>query len=140
MGAGQWTTQYCRRCQTGSEATGIRYHSNIILEKPHVLVGKLVDANGRPVSRAKIRAVPFNNSIVRSVGRYVYLPEQWFTTETDVNGNFVFDNLALDIRVFFWVKAPGWNLEYVIHKSDYYRSISNKVGQTDIRLVLLNVL
>src|SRR4030042_4830887 len=51
---------------------GIKYHSNIILEKPSTLAGKLTDTNGKPVTRAKIQAIPMSGSIPHFVRSTVY--------------------------------------------------------------------
>lgn len=83
---------------------------NLILEKPGVLSGKLVEADGSPVAGANIRAVPKNHYLYRLRQRQILGPEEWFTTKTDAQGNFTFDYFAPDVSADFMVEAPAGRL------------------------------
>jgi len=107
----------------------------IILEKPCVLAGVVADINGNPIAGATIRAVPKTSYLRRLRQSPILAPKQWFTTQTDDNGTFRFDNFAADVSSDFWVEAPGWAsvYEYTTH---WTSSCGFEAGRTDIRLVL----
>ncbi len=107
----------------------------IILEKPGTLAGTVVDENGNPIAKAKVRAVPKTSYLSRLDQRPVLAPEQWFTTQTDAKGNFSFNNFAPDVSADLWVKAPGWSSVYQ-YTTQWTSSCGFEVGRTDIRLVL----
>jgi protocatechuate 3,4-dioxygenase beta subunit len=108
---------------------------NIILEKPGVLAGRLVDANERPIANTKVQAVPVTSYSSRLRDREIYAPKDWFTVQTDQDGNFVFKNLAEDVSAGFWVQAPGSELTY---KFARYRmsGFGFDVGRKDVKLTM----
>lgn len=107
----------------------------IVLEEPCVLAGVVADVNGNPIAGAKIRALPKTSYLRRLEQSPILAPKQWFTTQTDDNGTFRFDNFAADVSSDFWVEAPGWAsvYEYTTH---WTSSCGFEAGRTDIRLVL----
>ncbi len=107
----------------------------IILEKPGILNGTLVDESGEPVIGARIQAIPKTSYLSRLRQRPILAPEQWFTTQTDTLGNFSFSNFAPDVNADFWVKAPGRASVYK-YTTYYLSACGFEVGRTDIRLVL----
>jgi len=107
----------------------------IILEKPSVLAGVVADVNGNPIAGAKIRALPKTSYLRRLEQSPILAPEQWFTTQTDDNGTFRFDNFAADVSSDFWVEAPGWASVYQ-YTTHWTSSCGFEAGRTDIRLVL----
>jgi hypothetical protein len=108
---------------------------NIILEKPGILAGKLVDANERPIANAKVQAVPVTSYLSRLNQSEIYAPKEWFTVQTDAEGNFVFKNLADDVSAIFRVQVPGREL---IYKFARYRlfGFGFEVGRKDVKLNL----
>jgi protocatechuate 3,4-dioxygenase beta subunit len=107
----------------------------IILEKPGTLAGTVVDENGNPIAKAKVRAIPKTSYLSRLNQRPILAPEQWFTTQTDAKGNFSFNNFAPDVSADFWVEAPDWTSVYK-YTTYYLSSCGFAVGRTDVRLVL----
>ncbi len=107
----------------------------IILEKPGTLAGTVVDENGNPIAKAKVRAVPKTSYLSRLDQRPILAPEQWFTTQTDAKGNFSFNNFAPDVSADFWVEASFWTSVYK-YTTYYLSSCGFAVGRTDVRLVL----
>ena len=107
----------------------------IILEKPSTLAGTVVDENGNPIAKAKVRVIPKTSYLSRLEQRPVLAPEQWFTTKTDTKGKFSFNNFAADVSTDFWIEAPGKGsvYEYTTH---WTSSCGFEAGRTDIRLVL----
>jgi len=107
----------------------------IILEKPGTLAGTLVDEIGNPVAGAGVRALPKTSYLSRLRQRPILAPRQWFTTKTDVKGNFIFNNLAPDVSADFWVNAPGKSsiYKYTTHSTS---SCGFEVGRSNIHLVL----
>ena len=107
----------------------------IVLEKPCVLAGIVVDEAGNPVAGAKVRSVPKTSYLRRLEQAPVLAPEEWFTTQTNDKGNFSFNNFAADVSADLWIEAPGWAsvYEYTTH---WTSSCGFEAGRTDIRLVL----
>lgn len=117
---------------------GVRERSDnhyIILEKSCILAGVVVDENDNPIAGAKIRALPKTSYLRRLEQSPILAPKQWFTTQTDDNGTFRFDNFAADVSSDFWVEAPGWAPVYQ-YTTHWTSSCGFEAGRTDIRLVL----
>jgi len=108
---------------------------NLILEKPGILSGKLLEADGRPVAEAKVRAVPKNHCLHRLRQRPILGPEEWFTTQTDADGNFTFDYFGADVAADFMVEAPGRSL---VHQftTCYLNGCGYEVEKPQVKLVL----
>jgi hypothetical protein len=108
---------------------------NLILEKPGVLSGRLLETGGSPVAGAKIRAVPKNHYLHRLRQRPILGPEEWFTVKTDAQGKFSFDCLPPDAAADFMVKAPGRSL---VHQftTCYLNVCGYEVGKPEVKLVL----
>lgn len=107
----------------------------IILEKPGILAGTVVDEMDNPIAGAKVRALPKTSYLSRLDQKPILAPEQWFTTQTDAKGKFSFNNFAADVSCDFWVEASGWASVYKYTNCYYSRGFA--VGRTDVRLVLL---
>jgi len=107
----------------------------IILERPCISAGIVVDQTGNPVARARVRAVPKTSYLRRLEQSPILAPEQWLVTQTDDKGNFRFDNFAADVSADFWVEAPGWSSVYQ-YTTHWVSSCGFEAGRTDIRLVL----
>jgi protocatechuate 3,4-dioxygenase beta subunit len=107
----------------------------IILERPCISAGIVVDQAGNPVARARVRAVPKTSYLRRLEQSPILAPEQWLVTQTDDKGNFRFDDFAADVSADFWVEAPGWSSVYQ-YTTHWVSSCGFEAGRTDIRLVL----
>jgi len=107
----------------------------IILERPCISAGIVVDRAGNPVARARVRAVPKTSYLRRLEQSPILAPEQWLVTQTDDKGNFRFDDFAADVSADFWVEAPGWSSVYQ-YTTHWVSSCGFEAGRTDIRLVL----
>jgi len=111
----------------GSELT-------MLLDKPCVLAGTVVDQLGRPVAGARVRA-EFDSSYLDNEHR-INTPEDWFTVETDDKGCFCFDNVPPDGSADFLVTASGKANVYTFMASDSMPGYRYTAGRTDIRIVL----
>lgn len=60
----------------------------------------------------------------------------WFTTQTDANGRFLFNNVPEDATADFGVKAPGRALIWTTCDSGLGQGEQFTAGRTDIRIVL----
>lgn len=111
-------------------------HDNVIvLEKACGLSGIVVDAVGRPVVAAKVRAVPKSTYLMRLEQSPILAPESWLTVETDGRGRFHFKDFAADVSADFWVQAPG--RAQVYECSTHWMTVCGyEAGRTDVRLVL----
>ena len=108
---------------------------NLILEKPVVLTGKLLEADGNPVAGAKVRAIPKNQYLHRLSGRPILGPEEWFTTKTDAQGNFTFDYFGSDVATDFMVETPDRSFahRFTTHRDENY---GYEVSKSQVKLVL----
>ncbi|HNS19126.1 MAG TPA: hypothetical protein PKH24_01430 [Sedimentisphaerales bacterium] len=107
----------------------------IVLEQPCVLAGVVVDLSGRPVSGAKVLAVPKTSYLRRLEQRPILGPAAWLTTETDAQGRFRFDSFSADVSSDFWVEAPGRSVIYTY--TPQRLTVSGfEAGRTDVRLVV----
>ncbi len=107
----------------------------IILERPCISAGIVVDQAGNPVAGARVRAVPKTSYLDRLEQSPILAPEQWFVTQTDDTGDFRFDNFSADVSADFWVEAPSWAAVYT-HTTHWTSACGFEAGRTDIRLVL----
>jgi hypothetical protein len=108
---------------------------NLILEKPGVITGKLVETDSSPVAGAKIRVVPQNHYLHRLRQRQILGPVEWFTTNTDAQGNFSFDYFGPDVAADFMVESPGRSLEHKF-TTCYLNGCGYEVGKPEVKLVL----
>ncbi len=94
---------------------GLNYGSNnkgrglfhLVLEPPCVLMGQVADPNGKAVAGAEVQAVPVTSYLDRLNQRPIYGPPEWFTTRTDSQGTFRFEQFAADVGATFRVRLPG---------------------------------
>jgi len=107
----------------------------IVLEKPCVLAGVVVNSSGHPVAGAKVRAVAKTSYLLRLGQRPILGPEPWITVETDDRGVFRFEEFRADASADFEVEAPGRALVYT-YTPHRMTACGFEAGQTDIRLVL----
>jgi protocatechuate 3,4-dioxygenase beta subunit len=107
----------------------------LVLERPCVLGGIVVDSVGHPVAAAKVRAAPKSTYLRRLEQSPILGPEPWLTAETDSRGRFLFKNFAPDVSVDFSVQAPGRTLTYE-YSTHWLTVCGYEAGRTDIRLVL----
>jgi len=107
----------------------------IVLEKPCVLAGKVVDAAGAGVFGATVRAVP-KSSYLRRLEQWPVLgPEAWLTVRTDRQGTFRFEQFAADVNADFWVETPAGSLIYE-YTTNRMTVCGYEAGRTDIRLAV----
>ena len=111
----------------GSELT-------ILLDKPCMLSGKVVDETGTAVIGAKVRAEFASDYIERLFN--VSAPVEWFTAITDAQGIFTFDNVPPDASADFLVTAPGKASIWTFEATDNIPGYRYAAGKTDIRIVL----
>lgn len=107
----------------------------LVLEKPDVVAGTVVDDEGRPIPGAAVQAVPRTSYLRRLEQTDIWGPKEWFTTTTDSQGRFRFGQLPADASAFFWVTAPQRNCTYVF-PFDRRGFCAFPVGMQDVRLVL----
>jgi len=107
----------------------------IILEKPNILAGKVVDAEGAPVAGATVQVLPKTSYLRRLEQRPIYGPKKWFTIKTSSDGTFAFKNLPADASADFWVQVRGCDLvyHYTPHRME---GIGFEVGSEDLELKL----
>lgn len=108
---------------------------NIILEKPQVLAGRLLDDSGRGLPNITITAVAVTSSPQKLSQKAISAPRQWLTEQTNEQGNFVFKYFAADVTLNFIVKIPGRQITY---KFTPFPSTAcgYEVGRKDIRLTV----
>lgn len=107
----------------------------IVLETPSTLAGVVVDAAGKPVEGAKVRAVPKTDYLLRLEQAPILAPEPWLTVETDSQGHFRFDGFSADVNSDFWIEAPGRDLAYV-YSTHRMTVCGYEAGRDDVRLVV----
>lgn len=123
---------------------GLNYGSNtlaeghflLVLEKPCVMTGTLVDYRGNPVPGAHVQAVPKTSYKGSYLGqRPILAPSEWLSAETNSKGQFHYTEFSADVSADFWVKAPGWQCTYT-YTTHYQSSCGFEVWRPDIRLDL----
>jgi hypothetical protein len=107
----------------------------IVLEKPNILAGKIVYAEGAPMAEATVQALPKTSYLHRLRQRPIYGPQNWFTVKTSSNGDFVFKKFPADACADFWVTVPGCDLVYH-YTPQLMNGIGFEVGREDLELVL----
>ena len=106
----------------------------ILLDKPCVLAGKVVDEGGKAVAGARVRA-----EIASSYLRYehnINAPEDWLTVKTDAGGRFRFENIPPDASADFLVTAPGKANTWTFMATGNMPGYSYAAGRTDIQIIL----
>jgi hypothetical protein len=106
----------------------------MLLDKPSVLSGIVVDRMSKPVAGARLRA-ELDCHYLENKHR-INTPEDWLTVETDDNGCFSFDNIPPDGSADFLVTAPGKANVYTFMASDSMPGFRYAAGRSDIRIVL----
>ncbi len=106
----------------------------MLLDKPGILAGTVVDRLGKPVVGARLRA-ELDCHYLENEHR-INTPEDWLTVETDVTGRFCFENIPPDGSADFLVIAPGKANFYTFMASDSMPGFRYAAGRTDIRIVL----
>lgn len=106
---------------------------SIVLDKPLVLGGRVLDPQGRPLAGASVQAQPRTSKLRRLSQRPVLEPLGWLTVQTDGDGRFQFDCFGTDANADFLVRAGGSKTIYKF--SDSY-SCGYKTGCNDILLQL----
>ncbi|MBN2131668.1 MAG: carboxypeptidase regulatory-like domain-containing protein [Sedimentisphaerales bacterium] len=109
----------------------------IVLEKPSVLAGTVVDAAGTPVSGATVRAAPKSSHLQRLEQWPVLGPEAWLTVRTDGQGAFRFEQFSADVSADFVAEASGESLAYE-YTTNRMTICGYQAGSTDIRLTVPN--
>jgi len=107
----------------------------IVLEKPCLLDGTVVDETGKPVAGAKVQAAPKTSYLSWLRQRPIIAPKEWFTTQTDEKGKFSFNNFAADVSADFWIEAPGRGSVYKC-TTCYLSACGFEVGRKDVHIVL----
>lgn len=106
----------------------------IQLNEPAVLAGVVVDENDTGISGAKVRVCLKNEQA--SLGVSFSVPEDWFTTKTDAQGKFSFNNIPSDATADFWVEAPGKVYCWTFWSINADAGDQFEAGRNDIRIVL----
>ncbi len=109
--------------------------SIIRLGRPSQFKGTVVDEIGRPVPDAMVR-ICLNNEMMERHYIAPLVPEGWFTTHTDTQGHFLFDNIPAGATADFGVEATGRASIWTFCDFGPGRGEQFKAGRTDIRIVL----
>ena len=88
----------------------LRRRENIVncllrLNRPGILAGTVLDADGRPIAGARLQACVAREGY-RYGGESLPEPDDWFWTTTDESGRFLFDKLPEAASADLWVEAP----------------------------------
>ena len=110
----------------------------IRLGKPSLFKGTVVDEAGRPVPGATVRICLRNKMMAEYTEIAPLDPESWFITRTDVDGQFVFDNVPKGSTADFEVTAPGRASIWTFFDCDPWLDVGEQflAGRTDIRIKL----
>ncbi len=122
-------------CVNSYGVTKGRAYFLLVLEKPGVLAGRVVDSTGKPVAEAHVQAIPKTSLLSRLDQNPIYGPETWMSTQTDEQGVFTFKQFGLDVSTDFWIKALHAQSTYIF-TPNYMSASGFEVDQPDIRLVL----
>ncbi len=106
----------------------------ILLDKPCVLAGKIVDETGKAVAGARVLA-EIASSYLRDEHN-IDAPEDWLTVETDAGGRFRFENVPPDATADFLVTAPGKANTWTSMATGDISGYSYAAGRTDIQIIL----
>jgi protocatechuate 3,4-dioxygenase beta subunit len=108
----------------------------IVLGKPFVIAGTVLDENDRPIAGAGVRVFPRHSWLTGLMNAVVGAPEAWFTTETDAGGAFGFNNIPADVTSDLLVEAPGRASVRTSPPPDGLLGWRFAAGRTGIRVVL----
>ena len=109
---------------------------DIQLDKPKVLAGTVVDRSGAGIADAKVQVCLKNEIMGRQLGVTSPVPESWYTTRTNAQGRFSFNNIPPDSTADFWVEAPGKVCIWTFWEDDNSPGMQFDAGRSDIRIVL----
>ncbi len=107
----------------------------IRLGRPSLFKGTVVDQAGHPVPGAKVRICLKNKMMARREITPL-VPEGWYTTRTDAQGQFLFDNVPGDSTADFGAEAPGMASMWTFCDFGPGQGEQFTAGRTDIRIVL----
>lgn len=107
----------------------------IRLGRPSLFKGTVVDQAGHPVPGARVRICLKNEMMARRAITPL-LPKSWFTTRTDAQGQFLFDNVPGDSTADFEVEAPGMASMWTFCDFGPEEGEQYVAGRTNIRIVL----
>jgi len=110
-------------------------NTTIRLGRPSLFKGTVMDEAGRPVPGAKVRICLKNEMMARREIAPL-LPEGWYTTRTDAQGQFLFDNVPEGSTADFGVEAPGRASTWTTCDFGLRQGEQFAAGRTDIRTVL----
>jgi hypothetical protein len=82
-------------------------HVSIILDRPVVFAGRVVDDQARPVAGASVQAQPKTCKLDRLEQWPVIGPSSWMTVSTDAQGRFEFNCFGADVSTDFVVIPPA---------------------------------
>ncbi len=108
-------------------------NATIVLQRPCVLAGTVVDETGRAISGANIRVCLARE---RLNGLPFHIPEDWFSTRTDAKGRFSFNNIPRDASADFWVEFPGRASFWTCQTWDSHPGRQFPAERRDIRIVM----
>ncbi|MEN6334055.1 MAG: carboxypeptidase-like regulatory domain-containing protein, partial [Phycisphaerales bacterium] len=112
-----------------------RLDFRLVMEKSESLSGAVVDASGKALAGAVVRALPKTCYLSTLSQSPISLPEAWLSARTDAEGRFLFDAFSADVSCNFWVRAEGYACVHVL-APHYLTGLGYEVGRSDIRLVL----
>ncbi|UCG58840.1 MAG: carboxypeptidase regulatory-like domain-containing protein, partial [Phycisphaerales bacterium] len=108
----------------------------IVLEKPLPLAGTVVDEANEPIAGAQVRVFPRHSWLTGLMNAVVGAPDDWFTTKTDAEGRFGFNNIPADVTSDLLVEAAGRGAVYTSPAWDGLLGWRFAAGRTDIRVAL----
>ncbi len=108
----------------------------ILLDKPTVLEGTVVDETGQAIANAKLHLC-----LKSEQGRHGVTfndPEDWFTATTNPRGRFSFNSIPAGASADFWVEAPGKVCCWTFWDTDLSDVAGSQfaAGRTDVHIVL----
>jgi protocatechuate 3,4-dioxygenase beta subunit len=107
----------------------------IRLGRPSMFKGTVVDETGRPMPDVMVR-ICLNNEMMSRDDIAPLTPEDWFTTKTNVKGQFIFNNIPQGATADFGIKAPGKASIWTICDFGLRAGEQFAAGSTDIQIVL----
>lgn len=104
----------------------------LVLRKPAITSGRVIDENAAPIASAKVTALPSNPSMSRKMS----LPTDIMTVKTNANGEFRFNEFAAHITMDFRVESPSRATIYTNFETDGNLGRGFEAGETDIEIKL----